>query len=92
MLVAYAMPLILASAIGAWLVAVWSAISVVRLAPPGQKVRAYFNLGWWQFAKARASIGPAAEPHIIRFRRAFYVFFAVIASVILAVAGLLASR
>ena len=39
--------LILASAIGAWLVAVWSAISVVRLAPPGQKVRAYFNLGWW---------------------------------------------
>lgn len=90
MLVAYAMPLILASAIGAWLVAVWSAISVVRLAPPGQKVRAYFNLGWWRFAKVRASIGPAAEPHIIRFRRAFYVFFAVIASVFLAVAGLLA--
>ncbi|MFO1122386.1 MAG: hypothetical protein U1F47_08715 [Hyphomicrobiales bacterium] len=90
MLLTYAMPLVLACAIGAWLVAVWSAVSVVRLAPRGQKLRAYFNLGWWQFAKVRAAIGPAAEPHIRRFRRAFYAFFAVIATIFLAVAGLVA--
>jgi hypothetical protein len=33
------------------------------------------NLGWWRHRKIAEAIGPAAEPHLARYRMAFYVFF-----------------
>jgi hypothetical protein len=89
-IVTFALPLIVVCAVGAWMVAVYSAIAVVRLAPPGQRLSAYFNLGWWRFAKVRSAIGPAADPHINRFRYAFYVYLAVIAAIVAALAALVA--
>ena len=65
-------------AIGAWIVAVISALSIVQLAPAGQKMSIWFTLGWWRFDKIRAATGPAADPHIKRYVRAFLVFFAAI--------------
>jgi hypothetical protein len=69
-------------AVGAWVVAVMSALSIIGLAPKGQKIAAYYALGWWRFAKVEAIAGPAAAPHIGRYRKAFLVFFA---SILLAV-------
>jgi hypothetical protein len=65
-------------AIGAWIVAVMSALSIVQLAPAGQKMSIWFTLGWWRFDKIRTVTGPAADPHIKRYVRAFLVFFAAI--------------
>jgi hypothetical protein len=65
-------------AIGAWIVAVMSALSIVQLAPAGQRMSIWFTLGWWRFDKIRAATGPAADPHIKRYVRAFMVFFAAI--------------
>ena len=72
-------------AVGAWGTAVFSAISLVSLAPKGQKPSTYFALGWWRFDTIRTRIGVAAEPHLRRYRNAFLVFFAVIISVIVIV-------
>ncbi|MCB1379518.1 MAG: hypothetical protein KDK89_14300 [Alphaproteobacteria bacterium] len=87
-LLEYLLPVVMLSAVGAWLLAAWSAISVVRLAPQGQKFRAYLNLGWFRFGRVRELVGQAAEPHIRRYCYAFYIFFAVIISVMLAVTAL----
>lgn len=65
-------------AAGAWVVAVMSALSIIGLAPRGQKMAAYYALGWWRFTKVEAIAGPAAAPHIGRYRKAFLVFFACI--------------
>jgi hypothetical protein len=65
-------------AIGAWIVAVTSALSIAQLAPAGQRMSTWFTLGWWRFDKVRAATGPAADPHIKRYIRAFVVFFAAI--------------
>jgi hypothetical protein len=65
-------------AAASWVVAAMSALSIIGLAPKGQKMSAYFALGWWRFAKVEAIAGPAAAPHIGRYRKAFLVFFACI--------------
>ena len=58
--------------------AVISALSIIGLAPKGQKLKAYFALGWWRFAQVEAIAGPAAAPYIARYRKAFLAFFACI--------------
>ena len=62
-------------AVGAWLVAVSSAFSAIRLVPVGQRLSAWFTLGWWQFDKLRALAGAGVEPHIKRYTQAFLTFF-----------------
>lgn len=62
----------------AWLVAVISAISILGLTPKGSKLKACFDLGWWRFDKLRTLIGPAAEPHLKRYRLSLLAFFALI--------------
>ena len=80
---------ILISVIGAlalfsWVIALISAIRIVGLAPKGEKFRVYGRLGWWNFDGVRALTGPAADPHIQTYQRAFIAF---IACVIIAIAG-----
>ena len=58
----------------AWGVAVLSAIRIVSLAPKGQKLSIYGQVGWWQFDKIRAALGPDADPHIRAYQRAFLAF------------------
>ena len=67
-----------------WIVAIIAAVQIVGLAPKGEKMRIYGQLGWWQFDKIRATIGPAADIHIRTYQRAFIVFIVI---VILAAAG-----
>jgi hypothetical protein len=67
--------LLVLCAVASWCVAAWSAISVVTLAPKGTGFSTYMNLGWWRHRKIAEAIGPAAEPHLARYRMAFYVFF-----------------
>jgi hypothetical protein len=62
----------------AWAVALMTALSVVRLAPRGQKLASYFQLGWWRFAALEQRLGPQVLPLIKRYRRAFIVFFGII--------------
>lgn len=66
------------AAVGAWAVAVLSALSIVGLAPKGRKLSAYFALGRWRFGEVEAIAGPAAAPHIARYKKAFMAFFACI--------------
>ncbi len=70
--------------IGAWTLAIISAIQIVSLAPKGEKIRVYGQLGWWQFDRIRATVGPAAEQPMRTYRRAFIVFIVI---VILSAAG-----
>jgi hypothetical protein len=62
----------------AWIVAIMSAIQIVSLAPKGEKIRTYGQLGWWQFDKIRATIGPAADQPIRAYQRAFIVFIVIV--------------
>lgn len=71
----------------AWIVAVMAAIQIVGLAPKGEKIRTYGQLGWWQFDKIRATIGPAADLPIRTYQRAFVVFIVIV--VLGAVSGVL---
>lgn len=72
-------------AASAWLVAVISALSIVGLAPSGQRLAAYIDLGRWRFSKVEAAAGPLAAPHIARYRAAFYVFFASILALVVVI-------
>jgi hypothetical protein len=71
----------------AWAIALLTALSVVRLAPPGQKLASYFQLGWWRFAALEQRLGPPVLPLITRYRRAFFVFFGVILMLLLIIVG-----
>ncbi|MEO6013717.1 MAG: hypothetical protein ABIQ30_09070 [Devosia sp.] len=75
-------------AVFAWGLAVVSAIRIVRLAPAGQRFKTYGQLGWWQFGRVRAAIGPAADQHIRTYQRAFIAFI-VCVFVAFAVGGVL---
>ena len=71
----------------AFVVAVIAAVQIVALAPKGQKLTTYGQLGWWQFDKIRATIGPAADLPIRTYQRAFVVFMVIV--VLAAVGGTL---
>jgi hypothetical protein len=63
------------AAVSAWAVAAWSAIALIGLAPKGQRLATYRNLGWWRHREIVSAIGPAAGPHVARYRKAFMAFF-----------------
>jgi hypothetical protein len=65
----------------AWAVAVLNALNITSLAPPGEKLSTYFKLGMWRFTEIEARLGPAVKPHLKRYKRAFFVFFAVIGAI-----------
>jgi len=68
----------------AFLVAVTAAVQIVALAPRGLKLTTYGQLGWWQFDKIRATVGPGGDLPIRTYQRAFLVFMVI---VVLAVIG-----
>ena len=76
--------LIMIVAVGAWLVAAVSAISLVGLAPAGSRLATLFDLGWWRFATIESRIGPSAHSPIARYRKSFIVFFLCVLAGILA--------
>jgi hypothetical protein len=65
-------------AVSAWFMAVVSAIAIVQLAPPGEKFASLFRLGWLRFPTLSAQLGPAALPHLARYRAALFTFLACI--------------
>lgn len=60
-----------------------SALSVARLAAGGERLSSCSELGRWRFAVLETRLGPAVTPHLVRYRRAFLVFFAAICAMIL---------
>ncbi len=60
----------------AWLVAAWSLISLLRLAP--EPLAFLRHASWWNRAKMEAAIGPAGLTHLKRFKKALLAFFAAI--------------
>lgn len=73
-----AISLIVIVAVGAWSVALWSALAIVGLVPAGQKWKSWFALGGWRFDEIRSVGGVAVEPHLKRYQLAFAAFFAVV--------------
>jgi len=73
-----AIGIIVIAAVGAWVVVVMSALSIVGLMPAGQKLKSWFALGGWRFDEIRAVGGVAVEPHLKRFQLAFAAFFLVV--------------
>ena len=71
-------------AVFSWIIALIAAVQIVRLAPKGEGLKVYGRLGWWNFEGVRALTGPAADPHIRVYQRAFIGF---IACVIIAILG-----
>ena len=65
-------------AVAAWFTAVISAIAIVQLAPPGERFASLFRLGWLRISTLSAQLGPAALPHLARYRMALFVFMACI--------------
>ena len=74
-------------AVLAFAAAVIAAVQIVTLAPKGQKLTTYGQLGWWQFDKIRATVGPAGDVPIRTYQRAFVVFMVIV--VLAAVGGTL---
>jgi hypothetical protein len=66
----------------AWAIAALSALSIASLAPKGEKLAASFQLGLWRFADLEASLGARVKPHLIRYKRAVLIFFAVIGAIL----------
>lgn len=66
----------------AWSIAGLCALNVAELAPKGGKLAAYFELGRWKFADLETRLGPGAAPHLIRYKRAFLVFFATLCAIL----------
>jgi hypothetical protein len=72
-----------AVALGAWLLAIASALSIVSMAPPGSRIACYFDLGAWRFRKILALIGPQAAKPIDRYKLAFAIFFCAVLAIAL---------
>ena len=70
--------LLVAVSVGAWVVALMAALQVVALVPAGERLKSWFALGGWRFGEIRSAGGPSVEPHLRRYRLAFFVFFAVV--------------
>ena len=68
----------------AWVIAVFAAIQLVRLAPKGEKLKTYGKLGWWQFDEIRKTIGPAADQPIRVYQRAFIAFIGLVFAAMIA--------
>jgi hypothetical protein len=66
----------------AWAIAGLSVLNVASLAPAGEKLAASYQLGLWRFAALEASLGARVRSHLIRYKRAFCVFFAVIGAIL----------
>ena len=69
-------------AVVAWFTAVISAIAVVQLAPRGEKLSSLFRLGWLRFSTLTTQLGPAAVPHLARYRMAMCGFMACIIAMV----------
>ena len=65
-------------AVGAWVMALFSALAIVGLVPAGQRLKSWFALGSWRFDEIRSAGGAAVEPHLKRYQLAFAAFFAVV--------------
>jgi hypothetical protein len=65
----------------AWAIAALSALNVASLAPQGEKLTAAYHLALLRFAALEARLGETVEPYLIRYKRAFFVFFAVIGAI-----------
>jgi len=65
-------------AVGAWVVALFSALAIVGLVPAGQRLKSWFALGGWRFDEIRSVGGAAVEPHLRRYQLAFAAFFVVV--------------
>jgi hypothetical protein len=59
-----------------------SALNVASIAHEGEKLAAACQLGLWRFGALEASLGARVKPHLIRYKRAFFVFFAVIGAIL----------
>ena len=71
-------------AVVAWVLAVISAINIVRLTPKGQRLTTYWQLGWWRFDDIRNRVGPEGDGAIRTYQRAFLAFFlCVLASMVI---------
>ena len=80
---------LVAGALVAWITAAGSALGIVRLAAPGERLRSYFDLGFWRFQRLTERLGAAVVPLIASYRLSFFVFFA-FALLLIAVLSLLA--
>ena len=67
----------------AWAVAGLAAIEVSLLAPKGDRLNSYFDLGRRRFVLIEQKLGPAASPYLRRYERAFAVFFSAILVIVL---------
>ncbi|MGX5842496.1 hypothetical protein ACWGTI_17415 [Mesorhizobium sp. ArgA1] len=59
-----------------WAVAMWAALAVWRVSPPGEKFGNYVRLGSWRFAALEARLGPGIRQALSRFRLGIIVFLA----------------
>jgi hypothetical protein len=63
-------------AIGAWCLAIWSAMTVWRMSPAGDRFGNYFRLGCWRFGVLEERLGPSVRPVLNRYRLGFILFLA----------------
>ncbi|WP_423067725.1 hypothetical protein [Devosia sp. CN2-171] len=73
--------LVAAAILGAWAVALMSAVQIIGLVPAGQRLKSWFALGGWRFGEIRAAGGPSVEPHLRRYQMAFLAFIVAVIGV-----------
>ena len=67
-------------AFGAWITALWSALSLWRLMPAGHRLKSIWSLGWLQLDSIRDIAGPDADQHTKRYVYALVTFFVAVAA------------
>jgi hypothetical protein len=57
-------------------------LSLIQLAPKGQRMQVYNRLSMWNFGAVRAVVGSGAEPHLLVMKRGAYMFITLFVVVI----------
>ena len=73
-------------AICGWIVAAFTAMQIMFLVPPGQRMAGYNDISMWRFGKLRQRIGPQAEPYFKRMKLGGIVFALSLLAILLLVA------
>ena len=80
--------LLVVTAIGAWVTALISAVSLWRIVPEGNRLKSLFSMGWLQIDSGRDLAGPEGDRFAKRYVWAlviFFVAFAGLAAVMVAI-------
>ena len=81
-MLAILVPVLGLAAIGAWIVALVSAVGLWRRVPPDHRLKGLLDPAWLQFDTLPELVGPELQAHSKRYVWALVVFFVTVAALV----------